>query len=184
MTFALLRRTPDFGSASIGIHGYSTAQLKKNSFKIYTHPLPLKANTQFKMRPLFLRPSTLPKLLRHYSTSPPSPLINVLDIPAPHTGRIRILSLNRPAARNAISRQLLQELRANIDAVAAEYDSNGEEIPPAKRYGGAAGEDKVGATRVLILTSQVDGAFCAGADLKERAGFTADEYAFYPFNCI
>jgi methylglutaconyl-CoA hydratase len=160
-------------------------KLKKNSFRIYTHPLPLKASTQFKMRPLFLRPSTLPKLLRYYSTSTssPSPLINILDVPAPHTGRIRILSLNRPSARNAISRQLLQELRANIDAVAAEYDSNGEEVPPAKRYGGAAGENKVGATRVLILTSQVDGAFCAGADLKERAGFTADEYAFYPFHC-
>jgi methylglutaconyl-CoA hydratase len=70
-----------------------------------------------------------------------------------------------------------------VDAVAAEYDGNGEEVPPAKKYGGAAGEDKVGPTRVLILTSQVDGAFCAGADLKERAGFSADEYVFVlPFN--
>jgi len=40
----------------------------------------------------------------------------------------------------------------------------------------------VGATRVLILTSQVDGAFCAGADLKERAGFTADETAAFLSN--
>lgn len=35
---------------------------------------------------------------------------------------------------------------------------------------------------MLILTSQVDGAFCAGADLKERAGFTADETAAFLSN--
>lgn len=35
---------------------------------------------------------------------------------------------------------------------------------------------------MLILTSQVDGAFCAGADLKERAGFTVDETAAFLSN--
>lgn len=60
--------------------------------------------------------------------------------------------------------------------MAAEYDSNGDEIPPPQRMGGAAGVDQRGPTRALILASEVDSCFCAGADLKERAGFSADEY--------
>jgi methylglutaconyl-CoA hydratase len=82
----------------------------------------------------------------------------------------------RPSARNAISRQLLSELRANIDSIAAEYDSNGDEVPPQKTFGGAAGVDSKGPTRAVIIASEVDSCFCAGADLKERAGFTAEEY--------
>jgi methylglutaconyl-CoA hydratase len=33
-----------------------------------------------------------------------------------------------------------------------------------------------GPTRALIIASEVDSSFCAGADLKERAGFTPKEY--------
>lgn len=127
-------------------------------------------------QPLNFLPSTLPRLVRAYSSS--TPLINVTDVKAPTGGgRIRILSLARPSARNAISRQLLWELRGHIDAVAGEYDSNGDEVPPKKVFGGAAGVDEKGPTRALILASEVDSCFCAGADLKERAGFSAEEYA-------
>jgi methylglutaconyl-CoA hydratase len=128
------------------------------------------------MRPL-LRPlpSNLPRLLCRLYSSQSTPLINIVDIPAPSTGRIRILSLARPSARNAISRQLLWELRSHIDAIAAEYDAEGDEVPPQKVFGGAAGVDQRGPTRALIVASEVDSCFCAGADLKERAGFTADE---------
>lgn len=131
------------------------------------------------MRQRFIfRAFTLPRLVRAYS-SQSTPLINITDVKAPTGGgRIRILSLARPSARNAISRQLLWELRSHIDAVAGEYDINGEESPPAKRFGGAAGVDERGPTRALILASEVDSCFCAGADLKERAGFTAEEYVF------
>ena len=124
--------------------------------------------------------STLPKLLiRRTYSSKSSPLINITDVKAPTGGgRIRILSLARPSARNAISRQLLWELRSHIDAVAGEYDSNGDEVAPPQRFGGAAGVDERGPTRALILASDVDSCFCAGADLKERAGFTAEEYVF------
>ena len=127
--------------------------------------------------PLRPFPSTLPKLLRRlYSSTASTPTnINITDIRAPSTGRIRILSLSRPSARNAISRQLLHELRTSIDAVASEYTSDGHEAPPQSRYGGAAGVDQTGPTRALILASEVDSCFCAGADLKERAGFTGDE---------
>jgi methylglutaconyl-CoA hydratase len=127
------------------------------------------------MRSQFL-PSSLPRVLRRLYSSKSTPLINITDIPTPSSpGRIRILSLARPSARNAISRQLLWELRSHIDAVAAEYNTEGEEVPAQKKYGGAAGEDKRGPTRALILASEVDSCFCAGADLKERAGFTAEE---------
>jgi methylglutaconyl-CoA hydratase len=48
-------------------------------------------------------------------------------------------------------------------------------VPPQKIFGGAAGTDQKGPTRALILASEVDSCFCAGADLKERAGFTPEE---------
>ncbi|KAF2751662.1 ClpP/crotonase [Sporormia fimetaria CBS 119925] len=110
---------------------------------------------------LLLRPQQARFLARHfqrcaYSTSP-GPVINVTSVPAPHSGNIRILSLNRPAARNAISRQLLAELSYQINDI--------------------HNEGEKGATRALILASEVDSSFCAGADLKERAGMTQEDTA-------
>lgn len=102
------------------------------------------------------------------------------DLPAPNSGHIRILELNRPLARNAISRALLYSLREEIDAIHAQYDAaTGDELPQpswAKRFGGAAGQDEKGPTRALIIASAVDSCFCSGADLKERRGFTPEEY--------
>lgn len=107
------------------------------------------------------------------------PLLRVTNLPAPNSGHIRILELNRPAARNAISRALLSSLRNEIDAVHEQYDAaTGEEIAPPswnKRFGGIAGEDQKGPTRALIIASAVDTSFCAGADLKERKSFTQEE---------
>lgn len=51
-------------------------------------------------------------------------------------------------------------------------------MPAKKIMGGAAGVDHKGPTRAVVLASDVDSCFCAGADLKERGGFSADEYAF------
>jgi methylglutaconyl-CoA hydratase len=125
-------------------------------------------------RTLLLRAQSLKLLIRPYSSSS-TPLITATDIPAPNTGRIRIISLNRPSARNAISRQLLTELRTHIDDVSAMYTSEGAEAPAKDIFGGAAGVDQRGPVRALILASSVDSSFCAGADLKERTGFTKDE---------
>jgi methylglutaconyl-CoA hydratase len=135
--------------------------------------------------PLKISSALLRSAIRLYSTER-LPCINLTDLPAPNTGRIRILSLNRPAARNAISRQLLHELRSHVDSISSEYDSDGAESPPTPRYGGAAGPDMKGPTRALIIASEVDSSFCAGADLKERAGFTAEEYVFLilPINVV
>ncbi|KAF2200553.1 ClpP/crotonase [Delitschia confertaspora ATCC 74209] len=108
--------------------------------------------------PLFLRPSSAQlfcQLQRHAYSTAASKVINITNVPAPHCGSIRILSLNRPAARNAISRQLLAELTQQINSIHTEGEN--------------------GTTRALILSSDVDSSFCAGADLKERAGFSAEE---------
>jgi methylglutaconyl-CoA hydratase len=106
-------------------------------------------------------------------------VVRLTDLPAPNTGHIRILELNRPSARNAISKALLSSLRHEIDAVHAQYDpATGDEAGSVswnKRFGGIAGEDEKGPTRALILASAVDESFCAGADLKERKGFTQEE---------
>ncbi|KAK6533604.1 hypothetical protein TWF694_002541 [Orbilia ellipsospora] len=97
--------------------------------------------------------------VRRYSTEPAiSDVIISKSIPAPHTGSIRLLLLNRPTAKNAISWDLLRALREQIDSIASE-----------------AGK---GETRALVIGSsstEVGGVFCAGADLKERRTFTPQQ---------
>lgn len=108
---------------------------------------------------LFVFPAQLQAHARTNSTlgsSAAGSVINVQQIPAPGAGHIRILLLNRPDARNALSRKLLDSLEKHVDGISA--------------------EDGVGPTRALILASNVDSSFCAGADLKERVGFTKEEY--------
>ncbi|KAI1123133.1 ClpP/crotonase [Nemania abortiva] len=122
------------------------------------------------------------RLVRPYSSDAAGPLINVINLPAPNTGHIRVLELNRPSARNAISKALLAALRAEIVDVHAQYTPEGDEKPAPPRFGGAAGVDQKGPTRALILASAVDASFCAGADLKERRGFTQEETAQFLAN--
>lgn len=66
------------------------------------------------------------------------------------------LTLCRPDARNAIGRQFLRELRECLATVAQERT-----------------------TRCVVVRSTVPGVFCAGADLKERAGMSAAEAATF-----
>ncbi|TQV92221.1 methylglutaconyl-CoA hydratase [Cordyceps javanica] len=108
--------------------------------------------------------------LRLYSARAEEPLIRVANLPAgtATTGHIRVLELNRAKARNAISKGLLAALRAEVDAVHAQYGPAGEELPAASAAEG-------GPTRALVIASAVDSCFCAGADLKERRGFTQEE---------
>jgi methylglutaconyl-CoA hydratase len=123
-------------------------------------------------------------LIRAYS-SQASSLIKIHDIPAPNSGRIRILSLSRPEARNAISRQLLRELKDAVRAIDSEYERVDSaknpglgasiEVPPPKIFGAAAGVDAKAPTRAVILASEVDSCFCAGADLKERRSMNEAE---------
>ncbi|KAJ4309152.1 hypothetical protein N0V84_011675 [Fusarium piperis] len=122
------------------------------------------------------------RTLRRFYSSAAEPLIRVTNLPAAGTGHIRILELNRPKARNAISKALLASLRDEVDAVHSQYGPNGEELPPVKRFDGAAGVDEKGPTRALVLASAVDTSFCAGADLKERRGFSQQETADFLTN--
>lgn len=46
----------------------------------------------------------------------------------------------------------------------------------ARKKDGAAGAVIGAGTRVLIVASEVDECFCAGADLKERMGMNSEEY--------
>jgi methylglutaconyl-CoA hydratase len=67
-------------------------------------------------------------------------------------GRIAIVTLNRPARMNALSRETLLEL----GRLGKELSSN---------------EDVL----ACVLTGAGEKAFCAGADLKERAGMSDDD---------
>jgi methylglutaconyl-CoA hydratase len=140
------------------------------------------------MRVLFrlARPlTTSSRLITRAYSSQQSSLVKIHDIPAPNSGRIRILSLSRPEARNAISKQLLQELKDAVGSIDAEYEridptrtkglGASLEVPPRNTFGGAAGIDAKAPTRAVILASEVDSCFCAGADLKERKGMSDSE---------
>ncbi|KAE8152679.1 ClpP/crotonase-like domain-containing protein [Aspergillus avenaceus] len=90
-----------------------------------------------------------------FSTSADDAVIKTQQIPAPGSGNIRVLLLNRPSARNAISKSLLDNLAKQVQSISAEGGS--------------------GPTRALIIASNADSAFCAGADLKERLNMTKEE---------
>lgn len=65
---------------------------------------------------------------------------------------ITVFGLSRPAAKNAISKNLLTEFKEAIDDV--RHDTS---------------------VRVVLVRSLVPGVFCAGADLKERAKMKPEE---------
>jgi enoyl-CoA hydratase/carnithine racemase len=67
-----------------------------------------------------------------------------------------LLTLNRPAAANALLRALVVEMTRTLGELAREV---------------AAGAD----LRALVVTGAGDKAFCAGADLKERRTWTLDD---------
>ncbi len=66
--------------------------------------------------------------------------------------KILRLTLNRPESMNAFSRSLLQALKDEIEELQFRRD-----------------------VRVLIITGSGEKAFCAGADLKERAGMSEND---------
>ncbi|KAF4769568.1 hypothetical protein HAV15_011426 [Penicillium sp. str.  len=104
-----------------------------------------------------LRATAVPTrvFISRYSTSTEEDIIKTQQVPAPGSGHVRVLQLNRPKARNAISTHLLDTLSKHVDAIAAEGGN--------------------GPTRALVVASNADAAFCAGADLKERANMSMAE---------
>lgn len=96
-------------------------------------------------------------------------MIEFIDLPAPHSGHIRVLQLNRPAVANAISYAVLNALRKEIQTIQAQYSQfTGAEMPWTE-------DDIKGPTRALIIASSVDSCFSAGADLKELITLNAQQ---------
>jgi enoyl-CoA hydratase len=77
---------------------------------------------------------------------------NLLYAPTDSAGSIVIITVNRPAVRNALNQATLDELRNAFDRV------RGDPV-----------------ARVVILTGAGEKAFVAGADITEIAGLTAVE---------
>lgn len=98
-----------------------------------------------------LRPSS-----RFYTTSEEKTIdISTHDL---DYGSIAKVTLNRPKSKNAISRQLLNELHDYIMLLATK-DKSVEKV------------------RAMVITSSLPDVFCAGADLKERKTFTPQDTA-------
>ncbi len=79
---------------------------------------------------------------------------NLLQIE--ETNQAVILTLNRPEVMNCLNFRLLYALRDMVDALQYRTD-----------------------VRTVIITGKGDKAFCAGADLKERAGLPPEEVKKY-----
>lgn len=93
------------------------------------------------------------KTRKYFSTG--TPINNAEAIITKILGKnnnIKALYLNTPKNKNALSRALLDSLKANITTI--------------------NGDDKV---RAVILMSKEAGYFCAGADLKERQGMNEEK---------
>jgi enoyl-CoA hydratase/carnithine racemase len=73
-------------------------------------------------------------------------------------GGVLILTLNRPTVMNSLNFALLHALADEIEAVRLRAD-----------------------VRVLVVTGAGEKAFCAGADLKERAGLSPEKVREYIF---
>jgi len=71
-------------------------------------------------------------------------------------GNLCLVTLNRPRVMNSISFQMLRELNEALDEI--RFDPS---------------------VRCVIVTGAGDRAFCAGADLKERAGMSEDQVRRY-----
>ncbi|RYY37946.1 enoyl-CoA hydratase, partial [archaeon] len=67
-----------------------------------------------------------------------------------------MLTLNRPASKNALGRAMMDEFRAALESIRFNQD-----------------------VRAVIVRSTVPKVFCAGADLKERAAMSKPEVAAF-----
>ncbi|KAJ1280244.1 hypothetical protein BS78_04G216200 [Paspalum vaginatum] len=81
--------------------------------------------------------------------------VRLRKLPAPDSGVIE-LRLERPEVKNAINWDMLRRLRSSIEKIQADATA-----------------------KVVLVASSVPGAFCAGADLKERRLTSSSEVGEY-----
>lgn len=98
------------------------------------------------------------QFVRLYSIAPPPPA-QASIIRSKHHPGLTYLQLDRAKAKNALSVQMVTELRQLIEHI--RFD---------------------GVTQAVVLRSAVEGAFCAGADLKERKSMSELEVARFIYN--
>jgi enoyl-CoA hydratase/carnithine racemase len=75
-----------------------------------------------------------------------------MELAVERTGAIEVWTIQGEARRNSLTMALLRELKGRVEAAACDRT-----------------------LRVVVLTGQGDRAFCAGADLKERARMSPEE---------
>jgi enoyl-CoA hydratase/carnithine racemase len=75
-----------------------------------------------------------------------------MELAVERKGAIEVWTIQGEARRNSLTMALLRELRSRVEAAACDRT-----------------------LRAVVLTGQGDRAFCAGADLKERAKMTPEE---------
>ncbi|GAA6011451.1 hypothetical protein JCM11491_002791 [Sporobolomyces phaffii] len=119
---------------------------------------PLLVRAALRPGPAPPRARALAHAVRFYSAAPPPPAQANLVRSTRHDG-LTFLELDRAKAKNALSVQMLSELRHLIEEI--RFD---------------------GVTRAVVLRSAVPGAFCAGADLKERKSMTELDVARFIYN--
>ncbi|KAI9653681.1 MAG: hypothetical protein M1831_005709 [Alyxoria varia] len=95
--------------------------------------------------------SSFPKPLNSNESGP----LHVEDVGVSENGVIRIIKLAELDKMNALSTRLLKEFRRHIDELKDQASSD--------------------VIRAVVIASAHDKAFCAGADLKERAKMTETE---------
>jgi len=133
---------------SIKIKSHSFNQINQSSFFIFVKMLALLRGKT----PFF---SAL-GILRNYSSKVASDCyINHLS---GEDQGISVLTLNRPEAKNALSKSMLAHFKQALDDLRFSSD-----------------------VRVVIVKSEVDGVFCAGADLKERLTMPESDVAAFVY---
>ncbi|OQR97157.1 enoyl-CoA hydratase/isomerase family [Achlya hypogyna] len=95
-----------------------------------------------------------PRVLRAAFSSMAAPTEFVVERLSGDLAGVALMTMSRPAARNALGKQMMAEMRAAMDSV--RFDAS---------------------VRVVVLQSTVPRVFCAGADLKERLAMTPEEAA-------
>lgn len=125
---------------------------------------------------------------RGYSTdSPQNTLVLRKDIPTHHNSIIRVLTLNSPSNRNAISRQLLDELQKEVWLIGPNNRALNRKLVVAGGMPMGNGTSSEASSHprtseftdrrisALVIGSAVPEAFSSGADLKERIGMSEEQ---------